>query len=175
MNFRDDLYVHKKFVDRLKLGETLNTIQNGRLRGGLGILLSEDPNERCKIYQYWDIACNKSYQIGKVTLPPVHSPGHPQISVLHTTGAEERPLQTPYSLHSGQGVQPYYNPQNQVSSVSNVGSHLHISNYNNSNANSQSYYWQPQLSNALKSSQIKINPSSSPNDSQLSKQFTKQI
>lgn len=44
MNFRDDLYVHKKFVDRQKLGEALNSIQNGRFRGGLGILLSEDPN-----------------------------------------------------------------------------------------------------------------------------------
>lgn len=44
MNFRDDLYVHKKFVDRQKVGDSLNGIQNGRLRGGLGMLLSEDPN-----------------------------------------------------------------------------------------------------------------------------------
>jgi hypothetical protein len=40
MNFRDDLYVHKRFVDRQKVGESLITVQNGRLRGGLGILLS---------------------------------------------------------------------------------------------------------------------------------------
>lgn len=69
MNFRDDLYVHKKFVDRQKLGEALNSIQNGRFRGGLGILLSEDPNERFKIYQYWGVNCNKSYRISKFSPP----------------------------------------------------------------------------------------------------------
>lgn len=84
MNFRDDLYVHKKFVDRLKLGETLNVIQNGRFRGGLGILLSEDPNERSKIYQYWNIFCNKSYHIGKVTLPQLGNSNQQQIPMIHT-------------------------------------------------------------------------------------------
>lgn len=63
MNFRDDLYAHKKFVDRQRVNESLNVIQNGRLRGGLGILLSEDPEMRYKIYQYWDILCTKIYRI----------------------------------------------------------------------------------------------------------------
>lgn len=40
MNYRDDLYFQKKFVDRAKLYHNLAQIQNGRLRGGLGILLS---------------------------------------------------------------------------------------------------------------------------------------
>jgi len=44
MNFRDDIYAHRKFVDRQKLAESLNSIKNGRLRSGLGVLLSEDPN-----------------------------------------------------------------------------------------------------------------------------------
>lgn len=44
MNYRDDLYVHKKFVDRQRVGESLNAINNPRLRGGIGILLNEDPD-----------------------------------------------------------------------------------------------------------------------------------
>jgi|694.fasta_scaffold40240_5 hypothetical protein len=40
MNFRDDLYVHKRFVDRQKVNESLNAIQNARLRDGLAIMLS---------------------------------------------------------------------------------------------------------------------------------------
>lgn len=43
MNFRDDLYAQKKFVDRQRVNQSLNSIQDGRLRGGIGILLSEDP------------------------------------------------------------------------------------------------------------------------------------
>ena len=40
MNYRDDLYIHKRFVDRQKVGQNLARIQDAKLRGGLGILLS---------------------------------------------------------------------------------------------------------------------------------------
>jgi len=43
MNFRDDLYLHKKYVDRMRVNESLNLIKDARLRGGINILLSEDP------------------------------------------------------------------------------------------------------------------------------------
>jgi hypothetical protein len=48
--------------------------------------------------------------------------------------------------------------------------HLHTSNYTNSNANSHNIYWHPVNSNTSKSSQIYFNQ-----DSNLSRQFSKQI
>jgi hypothetical protein len=63
MNFRDDLYAYKKFVDRHKLNESLSHVTNDRLRKGLEILLHESPEERYKIYQYWEIVCTKVYRI----------------------------------------------------------------------------------------------------------------
>ena len=70
MNYRDDLYFQKKFVDRSKVYQNLSQIQNGRLRDGLAILLSEDPNQRANIYQYWDIRCDKQYKLNKVNVAP---------------------------------------------------------------------------------------------------------
>ena len=58
----------------------------------------------------------------------------------------------------------------------NVSRHLQLSNYgnsNNSNANSHSVHWNPNISTA-KSSQIYVNANVE-HDSNLSKQFTKQI
>ena len=48
--------------------------------------------------------------------------------------------------------------------------HLHTSNYTNSNANSHNIFWHPVNSNTSKSSQIYFNQ-----DSNLSRQFSKQI
>lgn len=50
MNFRDDIYAHKKFVDRQKIGESLSTINYNKLKDGIGILLNENASERLKIY-----------------------------------------------------------------------------------------------------------------------------
>jgi hypothetical protein len=77
MNFRDDLYVFKKFVDRQKVNESLNHVTNTRLRKGLEILLHETPEERYKIYQYWDIICTKVYRINNFqfnAVPPFNPP-----------------------------------------------------------------------------------------------------
>ena len=55
MNFRDDVYATKKYVDRQRIMEQLNTVKDMRLRSGLEILLSENPLEREKIYGFWRI------------------------------------------------------------------------------------------------------------------------
>lgn len=51
----------------------MNLIQNSRLRGGIGILLSEDPEERMKIYRYWDIQCHKNYKINSSQISNLQS------------------------------------------------------------------------------------------------------
>lgn len=66
MNFQDDLYLQKKFVDRQKITHLLSQIREGRLRGGLAILLNENPDNRLQIYQYWDILCSKEYFLDDV-------------------------------------------------------------------------------------------------------------
>jgi hypothetical protein len=50
MNFRDDVYITKKYVDRQRIMEQIACVREMRLRSGLEILLSENPQEREKIY-----------------------------------------------------------------------------------------------------------------------------
>lgn len=64
MNFRDDLYSQKRFVDRVKLNHSLALVREERLRGGLAILLNENPDHRLQIFQYWDIQCGRDYCLG---------------------------------------------------------------------------------------------------------------
>lgn len=40
MNFKDDMYVMKKYIDRNRIVEQLGMIKDGKLRSGLEILLS---------------------------------------------------------------------------------------------------------------------------------------
>ena len=57
MNFKDDMYVMKKYIDRNKIMEQLNAIKESKLRSGVEILLNENPNERENIYNFWNIRC----------------------------------------------------------------------------------------------------------------------
>ena len=63
MNFKDDIYVTKKYIDRNKIREQLNMIKESKLRSGLEILLSENPNERENIYHFWNIKCENEYYL----------------------------------------------------------------------------------------------------------------
>ena len=61
MNFQDQIYAPKRHVDRQKINEGLSRIRQERIRGGLAILLSENPEDRLLIYQYWNVLCSKKY------------------------------------------------------------------------------------------------------------------
>lgn len=63
MNFRDDVYATKKYVDRQRIMEQLGGVREMRLRSGLEILLSESPQEREKIYGFWGIDFGQEYQL----------------------------------------------------------------------------------------------------------------
>lgn len=149
MNYRDDLYVHKKFVDRQRLGESLSTINNPRLRGGMGILLSQDPDQRSKIFRYWQIQCSKTYRIKSIRRDNLRF-SNVNSNVLSNVSSKNNPHFTQqnninYNLHQSQVKLPTFSPPKQVKQV----------------------IWRPQISPVSQQHQITLNQPS------ITKQFNK--
>ena len=61
MNFRDDIYEHKKFIDFKIINEHIRKIRNSRIREGLSLLLSDNIFQRNQIIGLWGINCHNRY------------------------------------------------------------------------------------------------------------------
>lgn len=61
MDFRDDIYTHKKYVDFGIIKNHLRKIRNPKMKEGLSLLLSDNIFERNQILECWKVNCCRQY------------------------------------------------------------------------------------------------------------------
>lgn len=160
MNYRDDLYIQKKFVDRCKVYQNLSQIQNGRLRDGLAILLSEDPNQRANIYQYWDIRCDKQYKLNKVNVAPQNIQlQNSQVQIIQNNGHQQLfPLRNQIIQIQNNNKVQFLNTSNVSQTRYNYGIPAKLTNNNLSG----SQFWRPESSAVTQTSPVHFNNANMP-------------